>query len=1062
MPADAAKRSAADGSAGPRVLTGHGARATEELVLDHLDAHLDDLRQAPELLASPVRVVVPSISLRNHLSARIVERRGAAAGVQVTTLWNVALELLRGAGRSPGRGSALFEVLVRRFARREPALADRLDELDDGYAIVVASVRDFLDAGLEPEHGEILDELLGSPDVATLATPAEISRARALVRLAAGSQLALEELGLGHRSALLREARDALESGVAPFPARALFIHGFADATGVVTDLLASLLGVAGGTLFLDRPPDPEGAFQIAHTERFAGRLELFAPVVEAPAGREITPSAPPTLLAANDPDDELREVARRIRDLMDDGVRPEAIAVVARQLEPFTLALRRHLRALGIPFSAVAAPGPASPGGREITALRELLHRGPALSLERWLDIWRGRASIGADPPSAAELRRFFSGHGASRLADAERLVDTASNPSPTSPALQAVARAAAELAAVLGSTEQRGSRPFAEHVAALRQITRIYLAWPADAPAGRLLSAVLNGLDVPLELPLAGDEFTLLLDRPLAEAGRLDVGGRGGGVQVLGAAEARGATFEHLFLVGMIRGLFPRPIRDDALLPDRLRRGLRRLLPDLPIRAAGFDEERYLFAQLLSAAPRVTISWHEEGATGEAAAPSPMLERLRPMAPDGEIDDGTDDKPDDRIIQRAPPLLAPSGATRTVFEELTATGLQGDRRRLAELLPITFEDVRHELCSGPSELELPGAAQLTAARLAVLGEVDPDRRSRDGRRLSSRPGPYFGFLAAPDLPEDPRRRDVWITALENLAACPWQTFLRRLLRLEPLPDPLAALPSLRGLLVGSLVHETLEEVARRGGPWPDEATLTTILETHAETVLASHGLALPGLSRAATSQARPFLEAARRLDWSDEAPAVERVEEREAIRHGDRALRFKADRVDATPDGLVYTDYKTGSRRPRRAKELLAWIENGQWLQGAAYVHAEGATRGRYLFLRPDFEDDERDVSITAADDAVRAAFAASVDRLVAAWDAGVFFPRLVEPDEDVEPARCRTCEVAEACLRQDSGARGRLRRYGEHLDEAAERGDLAEREATFHGLWSLPRRS
>jgi inactivated superfamily I helicase len=76
---------------------------------------------------------------------------------------------------------------------------------------------------------------------------------------------------------------------------------------------------------------------------------------------------------------------------------------------------------------------------------------------------------------------------------------------------------------------------------------------------------------------------------------------------VQVLRVVDARGRTFEHLFVMGLNRDLFPRGISEDPLLPDAIRAALERdVLPDIPIKRRGFDEERYLFAGLLSASPR------------------------------------------------------------------------------------------------------------------------------------------------------------------------------------------------------------------------------------------------------------------------------------------------------------------------------------------------------------------------------------------------------------------------------------------------------------------------
>src|SRR5258707_13029618 len=66
-----------------RVLIAQGARAAERMLLERLDSLFEETRKSPALLARPVRIVVPSRSLRLHLSAAIVRRRGrsAAGGV---------------------------------------------------------------------------------------------------------------------------------------------------------------------------------------------------------------------------------------------------------------------------------------------------------------------------------------------------------------------------------------------------------------------------------------------------------------------------------------------------------------------------------------------------------------------------------------------------------------------------------------------------------------------------------------------------------------------------------------------------------------------------------------------------------------------------------------------------------------------------------------------------------------------------------------------------------------------------------------------------------------------
>ncbi|MDP7572753.1 MAG: hypothetical protein QF391_14215, partial [Myxococcota bacterium] len=63
------------------------------------------------------------------------------------------------------------------------------------------------------------------------------------------------------------------------------------------------------------------------------------------------------------------------------------------------------------------------------------------------------------------------------------------------------------------------------------------------------------------------------------------------------------------------------------------------------------------------------------------------------------------------------------------------------------------------------------------------------------------------------------------------------------------------------------------------------------------------------------------------------------------------------------------------------------------------------------------------------------------------------GSFFPRLMEPGKDVSSGRCEYCEVREACLQGDGGARARLGRWSEAgvARHAAEAAALA--------LWRLP---
>ena len=78
---------------------GSGALATERALIDCVRGLCDAAREDPAQLARPVRVVVPSQSLREHLAAQLVRALGGGvAGVLVQTSRRAAFDVLRAAG----------------------------------------------------------------------------------------------------------------------------------------------------------------------------------------------------------------------------------------------------------------------------------------------------------------------------------------------------------------------------------------------------------------------------------------------------------------------------------------------------------------------------------------------------------------------------------------------------------------------------------------------------------------------------------------------------------------------------------------------------------------------------------------------------------------------------------------------------------------------------------------------------------------------------------------------------------------------------------------------------
>jgi hypothetical protein len=855
----------------------------------------------------------------------------------------------------------------------------------------------------------------------------------------------------------------------------------------VATDLLEALLRRGVAWLILDRPPKPEGGgVERIFTDRFAERVSSSVEVPE-PATKPLVSEVRAVEVAGAEA--ECREAARRVRALLDGAARPEGIGIVARDLGPFRVALRRHFHRLGIPFSGVGERGGLLPAGRRIRAFVELLRQGELVPSDRWLDAMASLPTLALDGAKGrVDLRLAFYSLGAGRLRDVaelevEELLRYNSYALPIRQGLKTVglgdeedgaeegdgsqrrneayARrrrvSGAAIHAAVRAARQTGERlaawraeaPLAEHLSRLRNLLDKDLGWQSASDESRAVAAALQELEreVPARLRLNRDELRLLLDEALATAGASDLGGSGGGVQVLSVTEARGRTFEHLFLLGLNRDVFPRPIREDPLLSDDLRRILQRVLPDLPAKRAGFDEERYLFAHLLSSSPDITLSWQTADDDGKPVSPSPLVERLRERL-------AVSQAPPFWALPVAGPLLGP----RTAEEHAVMAGLHAPRRWFGRVLPLAIEEGRRDLAAPLPLFDLP-SSRLAAARLAVLEEADPDLRTPEGRASRSRLGPYFGFIGRlPGVEGEPRLRELYVTQLENLAACPWQLFLMRLLGIEPSPDPLGALPGVDALLLGNVVHATLERIARppevpepgvrlRDLPpasvaWPAEEDLVRMLGEEATRLLAEEGIRLAGLARALGERVRPMLDTARDQDWAGGEVAVLATEHEGKLDVAEapgqfRHVLFRADRVDRGAGGLVvWTDYKTGKpistarKAETRRRDFLRRVQSGSNLQAVAYLlGSEGESTGRYLIHRPGIEDDAREVAVTAADQDFITAFAVASEAVLAAWEAGAFFPRLVEPDGRKEPPRCGFCAVAEACLRGDSGSRQRL---------------------------------
>lgn len=1068
-----------------------GSCLTEDDLLAYLDERSLSAGDLRDGLSHPIRLIVPSAALRTHLSSRLVTRLGRPLlGLRIQTLYGYAREVLEAAGEAVRPAGPLEAVLIERAAKATPRLGPLLAEIFEGFRAPLRPVRDLLDSG---------DLDLAQLDDAPSPSEAGALRGRSLdiLSTARATAASAREAELDLTGAILGRAALQIERAGSSLPSRGLLVFGFSDATGVAESLLRVALGVSGGAVFVDLPPGvgPGRGKQLeqGNALRTAARL----------AGEEAPelPSVPTSRVrfdgfGARGPEGEVQECVRRIRGLIDEGVAPERIGLVASSLEVYGPAIRRQFGRLGVPCAFGVGQASSSPLTRW-EALPALLAKPADFPADDFVGLLGTLAGRPVTPSLRAELRAALRTRGFSRLSQLAEpgagrrlhgekdvglhVVRSLSAKEPGSPAkssrLSVSSSSLGELVSVAGLV-LKTVEDLPESDCLDRSMDRVFrwLHLLDQAPPQAVLDA-LGGIPTPQGFEVTRGEVVTLVKDVLTGLGRGSLGGPGAGVALLSMREARSWTFGHLFVLGANRGCFPRAGGDDPLLPERERRVLRRTLPRLPQVAGAVAAERYGVAQLLSSSPEVTLAWQTVDAAGKGSTPSPLVAFL--------LADFTGDKslPEARS---ALPASLPSPSPPSDY--LMRAGLYGSRDEVRALLPLALAGNIQAQSRGADSVA-PSA--LARVRLAILDEVDPAQNTPEGLARWTALGPFLGQVGSLVGAADPRRRDFSANSLEGLATCPWRTFLTSYLGLKDLADPGAEIPQVDARITGTLVHQVLEDlVCERGlerqgtltqvlgrtkgvrlAP-PSEQRLAEACLLAAEQLVLREGLVLPGLAELLQRRAMAFLQQAFAEGplpppWDGEgtepagedSAAIVGVEVAGVAEVAGHRIGFRADRVDRAGDDLLFVDYKSGkplseaAGKGTRDKAYFEAVSQGTKLQAAIYSAALGPVRstGSYLFLKPDINPLARRVQHDPSDPTLVAALESTVSVLARGLHEGQLFPRLVGPKGQKEPPACGRCSVSSACVRGDSSARGRLIRH------SAAR--VADQDSLFTELWQLP---
>lgn len=522
-------------------------------------------------------------------------------------------------------------------------------------------------------------------------------------------------------------------------------------------------------------------------------------------------PVPPVRLVEAPDAAREVELVAVRVRALIDAGVPPTRIAIVARQARPLVNELSAALAKLGVPVTArrrtgLAHTAPARALRAMLTAAAESWSRHSVVELAENPLLATGISPVVANFVGYAkqmktrdEWRAEFTGLLA-RCEKHERGEDAEEEHRKRLPAIDAVRETLVAWEALsprLAALET--ARPLAAWFswvndtltdaawgisAALERPLADLDVWQADVRARDLVAEYaiawnsalsMFGADAaPVDAATFASRLELLLEQDLITPPLTDFG-----VVVAEALAAGWRAFDHVFVIGLSAGNFPQRPGTGGILDDDDRRALIAAGLHLDAPDAWRGRENELF-RVVCAAPRasLTLSWPVMDAGGRDTARS-------------------------AFVDEAAALLARSLGVADDDDALAKAGV-------LERVP-TYEAL------------VPG---FPVARSAAAIAHAPATARRELER-SQEPSAWNGLIEDEVLQEWLADRYgeqfVWsATQLEQAAKCRWHWFAQRLLHLDPQADADDLMePTVRG----SLVHDALDkffEAAREkvGGP--------------------------------------------------------------------------------------------------------------------------------------------------------------------------------------------------------------------------------------------------
>jgi len=417
--------------------------------------------------------------------------------------------------------------------------------------------------------------------------------------------------------------------------------------------------------------------------------------------------------------------------------------------------------------------------------------------------------------------------------------------------------------------------------------------------------------------DLSLSREEFSLLLREVLAEAQLPPGKPVGGHVQVMDAFTAREASFDHLFVGGLVEKEFPQLARESPFYTDAERRRLNELGINLAEVLPRQREEVFLFYQVITRARRrLYLSYPSCDTSGKQTIPSHYVELVEQCFPEGVP----------HREERAAEVVRP-------LAEVC------NRRELADAVVFQFYRPQQKLLDDPKVLRA-GYNELCYLAPQHVRALFRGAEAQSRRYARGAFDEFDGMLAKDDgvvaslgemFPPD---RPFRVTELGVYGTCPFRYFACSILKVEPPREPTEFVEAKER---GIAYHKILRQFFLQNDGPVSESTLEK-----SRTVL--HGLVdsvFDSLAENVSPAARALWEIERRLCHSrmeqflkhelkmtgcghvpckeflevpfgmEGRPALELTNEGETVR-----LSGRIDRVDLVEDkSFAVYDYKTGS---------------------------------------------------------------------------------------------------------------------------------------------------